>query len=147
MTQQPMRAGEWFRQRLSPRGDNVMMLAGYGTIMAALVALILQRPSSIADWRFYGAIAMLSALLALNLVLPDLEERIRPPVRAHMLYFGMASLLFLAGLWLSNSLTFFYLLLMLTAQAFVVLRFVPETRGVDSDQLSALWRREEVAKG
>lgn len=33
--------------------------------------------------------------------------------------------------------------------AFVVMRYVPETRGVDSDQLSALWRREEaeVAKG
>jgi len=28
--------------------------------------------------------------------------------------------------------------------AFVVMRYVPETRGVDSDQLSALWRREEV---
>jgi len=29
--------------------------------------------------------------------------------------------------------------------AFVVLRFVPETRGVDSDQLSALWKREDLA--
>jgi SP family xylose:H+ symportor-like MFS transporter len=29
--------------------------------------------------------------------------------------------------------------------AFIVLRFVPETRGVDSDQLTALWRREDVA--
>lgn len=28
---------------------------------------------------------------------------------------------------------------------FVVLRYVPETRGVDSDNLSALWRREDVA--
>jgi SP family xylose:H+ symportor-like MFS transporter len=28
--------------------------------------------------------------------------------------------------------------------AFIVMRYVPETRGVDSDQLSALWRREEV---
>ena len=28
--------------------------------------------------------------------------------------------------------------------AFVVLRYVPETRGVHSEQLSALWRREEV---
>ena len=26
-----------------------------------------------------------------------------------------------------------------------VLRFVPETRGVDSDMLAALWRREDVA--
>jgi SP family xylose:H+ symportor-like MFS transporter len=31
--------------------------------------------------------------------------------------------------------------------AFVVMRYVPETRGVDSDQLSALWRREEVKQG
>jgi SP family xylose:H+ symportor-like MFS transporter len=31
--------------------------------------------------------------------------------------------------------------------AFVVLRYVPETRGVDSDNLSALWKREEVAAG
>jgi len=31
--------------------------------------------------------------------------------------------------------------------AFVVMRFVPETRGVDSEQLSALWRREEVGRG
>lgn len=29
--------------------------------------------------------------------------------------------------------------------AFLVLRFVPETRGVDSDQLSALWKREDLA--
>jgi SP family xylose:H+ symportor-like MFS transporter len=29
--------------------------------------------------------------------------------------------------------------------AFVVMRYVPETRGVDSDQLSALWRREDIA--
>jgi len=27
--------------------------------------------------------------------------------------------------------------------AFIVLRFVPETRGVDSEHLSALWRKEE----
>jgi SP family xylose:H+ symportor-like MFS transporter len=31
------------------------------------------------------------------------------------------------------------------AAAFVVMRFVPETRGVDSDALAALWRREDVA--
>ncbi|HYF61205.1 MAG TPA: histidine kinase, partial [Herpetosiphonaceae bacterium] len=122
MPEQPLRAGEWFRQRLSPRGDNVMMLAGYVTIMAALAALILQRPPGIASWRFYGAIAMLSGLLALNLVLPDLEAWL-PPRRANLLYFSVASLMFLAGLWLSASFTFFYLLLMLTAQAFVVLRF------------------------
>jgi len=29
--------------------------------------------------------------------------------------------------------------------AFVVLRYVPETRGVDSDHLSAMWKREDVA--
>ena len=29
--------------------------------------------------------------------------------------------------------------------AFIVMRFVPETRGVDSDSLAALWRREDVA--
>jgi MFS transporter, SP family, xylose:H+ symportor len=29
--------------------------------------------------------------------------------------------------------------------AFIVLRFVPETRGVDSDLLAGLWRREDVA--
>jgi MFS transporter, SP family, xylose:H+ symportor len=29
--------------------------------------------------------------------------------------------------------------------AFIVLRYVPETRGVDSEHLSALWRRAEVA--
>jgi SP family xylose:H+ symportor-like MFS transporter len=29
--------------------------------------------------------------------------------------------------------------------AFIVLRFVPETRGVASEHLSALWRREDVA--
>jgi SP family xylose:H+ symportor-like MFS transporter len=31
--------------------------------------------------------------------------------------------------------------------AFVVMRYVPETRGVDSEHLSALWRREEVKQG
>jgi MFS transporter, SP family, xylose:H+ symportor len=31
------------------------------------------------------------------------------------------------------------------AAAFVVMRFVPEMRGVDSDSLAALWRREDVA--
>ena len=29
--------------------------------------------------------------------------------------------------------------------AFIVLRFVPETRGVDSEHLTALWRREDIA--
>jgi SP family xylose:H+ symportor-like MFS transporter len=29
--------------------------------------------------------------------------------------------------------------------AFIVLRYVPETRGVDSEHLTALWRREDVA--
>jgi SP family xylose:H+ symportor-like MFS transporter len=27
--------------------------------------------------------------------------------------------------------------------AFVVMRYVPETRGVDANQLAGLWRREE----
>jgi SP family xylose:H+ symportor-like MFS transporter len=29
--------------------------------------------------------------------------------------------------------------------AFIVMKFVPETRGVDSDSLAALWRREDVS--
>jgi hypothetical protein len=29
--------------------------------------------------------------------------------------------------------------------AFVVLRFVPETRGVDSDLLATLWKRQDAA--
>jgi SP family xylose:H+ symportor-like MFS transporter len=29
--------------------------------------------------------------------------------------------------------------------AFIVMRYVPETRGVDSESLVALWRREDVA--
>jgi SP family xylose:H+ symportor-like MFS transporter len=29
--------------------------------------------------------------------------------------------------------------------AFIVMRYVPETRGVDSESLEALWRREDVA--
>jgi len=28
--------------------------------------------------------------------------------------------------------------------AFIVLRFVPETRGVDSEHLTALWKREDL---
>jgi hypothetical protein len=31
--------------------------------------------------------------------------------------------------------------------AFVVMQFVPETRGVDSGLLDALWHHEEVAAG
>ena len=29
--------------------------------------------------------------------------------------------------------------------AFIAVRYVPETRGVDSDHLSTLWRREDIA--
>jgi SP family xylose:H+ symportor-like MFS transporter len=29
--------------------------------------------------------------------------------------------------------------------AFVVMRFIPETKGVDTELLAALWRREDVA--
>jgi signal transduction histidine kinase len=123
MPQQSLRARDWFRQRLSPRGDNVMMLACYGTIMAALIMLILQRPQTVAPWRLYGGIAMISGLLALNLILPDIAERFGSRPRAELLYFALASALFLAGMWLSGSSAFFYLLFMLSAQAFVMLRF------------------------
>ena len=116
-----LRARDWLRQRMSPRGENVMMLACYGTILAALVAVILQRRADLPAWRFYSVIVALSVLLALNVVLDDLEKWLG--MGARWLYFAVASGLFLVGFWLSGSGALFYLMFMLSAQSFVMLRF------------------------
>jgi DNA-binding CsgD family transcriptional regulator len=112
----------WLRERLLPRGDGIMMIVAYAMILTALISFILLRKPDLPDWRFYGGVLALSALLILNLILADLGALIGHN-RATALYLVIASALFLLANWAGNFSAFFpYLLFMLSSQAFVSLR-------------------------
>src|SRR5688500_13667799 len=66
-----MPALAWLRERLLPGGDGIMMVVDYIMILTAMIAVILA-PSDSPPWRFYGTILALSALLVMNITLPDI---------------------------------------------------------------------------
>ena len=116
--------GAWLRARLLPRGEGILALAAYAIILAALISLIVLRPprEQLPDWRFYSTILALAALLALNMTGPDLEARLGTVVAARLHLLGGAAL-FLGASALGPMNVIFYLIFMLTAQAFTQLAF------------------------
>jgi signal transduction histidine kinase len=113
----------WLRERLLPGDDGVLLLAAHAMILTALVSFILLRWGELPPWRFYGAILSLSALLALNVTLPELAGLVGER-------WFLWTYLLLGGLlfWLVNWLGQFgalsvFLIFMLSAQAFSEVRF------------------------
>jgi signal transduction histidine kinase len=113
----------WLRKRLLPGDDGVLMLAAHAMILTALVSFILLRWGELPPWRFYGAILSLSALLALNMMLPELARLVgaRWFIWTYLLLGG--ALFWLAN-WLGDLGAFsVFLIFMLSAQAFSDVRF------------------------
>lgn len=113
----------WLRERLLPRGANVMMVAAYAMILAALIMFIIA-PPALPLWRFYATIISLSALLVLNVALDDLERSLGD-LKADTVYLSLAAVLVLLINWLGQPESFSllpFLLFMLASQAIVTLR-------------------------
>lgn len=115
---------KWLRERLLPRGANALMIAAYAMILVALIMFIVV-PPSLPPWRFYSTIITLSILLALNLVLDDLQRSLGV-FNADRLYLASSAALVLLANWLGQPTSFSllpFLLFMLASQAIVTLRF------------------------
>jgi signal transduction histidine kinase len=118
---QPTRIG-WLRRRLLPGGDGIMMVVAYAMILTALVTFILVEQGRLTAWRFYGTVLVLSALLVLNIGLPDLENRFGQS-RANRGFLIASALLFLLANALGGLSVYFpYLLFMIASQGFVTVR-------------------------
>lgn len=111
----------WLRDRLRPRGDNVLMLAVYIGILLSMVTTALAH-ARIAPPAFYGTMLALSAMLVLQVLLQDTEQRFGEPT-AHAIHLLSNGTLFLLASWLSLSDNSFlpYLLFILTGQSIVML--------------------------
>lgn len=114
----------WLRERLLPRGADVLMIVAYVMILLALASFIVL-PSELPPWRFYGVVLSLLAILALNLTLPEQEARFGEQ-RSSAIYLLAAGALFLlaSGLGLDGgSFSFLpYVQFLLIGQAFTSIR-------------------------
>lgn len=137
-------AGDWLRERLVPRGENVLLLASYTIILMALVTFILQRYGELPVWRFYGTLLALATLLVLNMALPEMEALVPSALQADWAYLLVAAALFLLAFWLGEGETMVYIIFMLNAQAVVALRLreaLGYSIGVVGAWLALLWTR------
>lgn len=108
--------------RLIPQGRDAISIVEYIIIVLVLVWLIVGRDEEIADWRFYGAILCVVAILLAHLFQQRLGLLFKDQARVDIFLVSAISLLtLLAALLSQNSLTI-YLPAMITGMAFRLLR-------------------------
>jgi signal transduction histidine kinase len=110
------------KERLFPRSEKIIQWASYVILFAVLVLYILGEPDTSDHPRFYSTILSLAALLLLNIFV-DVICCIFPTRQQGDLAFLIASaLLALVFSWTGVGFTGIYLVLMISAQASIILR-------------------------
>ena len=64
----------WFKRRTA--GRRIMQWISYTMIFTILVVFILERPVSPSDWRFFGTVLLLAALLVLNILWDQAHDQV-----------------------------------------------------------------------
>ncbi len=108
--------------RLKPQGRDAISIVEYLIILLVLVWLIVGRDEELAEWRFYGAILCVVAILLAHAFQQRLGLFFKDQSRTDIFLVSAISLLALVATWLSqNSLTI-YLPAMITGMAFRLLQ-------------------------
>jgi len=109
------------KQRLFPQSDRIVQWAAYAILFAVLVLYILDEPDMQNRQRFYGTILSLAALLLLNLFWDVITRFFSTDDKGEFVLLVASSLLTLLASWLGILYTGIYLVLMVSAQANIIL--------------------------
>ncbi len=98
---------------------NLLQLLTIGIVFVVLLVVILAYPPAYYNWRFFGIVAALASLLALNIVWanPYSPEPMKETALQDWICLAISAGLVLVTIWLSGSFEVTYLLSMVVAQA------------------------------
>lgn len=122
----PSRPGSWpwLRERLFPRGTDLIQWAAYVIIIAILVLAALN-PSPVSAFRHYTTLLALSILLVINILWNDIERLYPRPETGTWMLLVLSAVLTFYTIGIGRVDMAVYLIFMITAQANAMLPLVP----------------------
>jgi len=110
----------WFRTRW--QGPFLLQLCVYGIVGIVLAVFLASYPAGLPEWRFFGTVAALAALLALNLFLINPIASASPKARSlkEWSFLSLSAMLVLAKVRLSGESSMVYLLSIVCGQSILV---------------------------
>jgi predicted ferric reductase len=70
----------WLRERLFPRGTNLIQWTSYVILITLIILFVLDPSDEISRWQYYSTLMALAFLLVINIVWDDLEALFSKPV-------------------------------------------------------------------
>lgn len=111
------------RALIKPEGEELIRITTYVIVFIMLLSFILDEGRALPPWRFYGTIAVLAFILVFNILDDRLVGLFNQEYTGHLVFVLTSSVLMLVIAWLGNSFNVIYLFFMITAQAFITLKF------------------------
>lgn len=105
----------WLRERLFPRGTNLIMWASFVIIISMIVIYVLQRPD-VTPLQFNTTVLSLAVLLVINIVWDDLKARFSNETRGIWVLLLVSTALTFLTIFYGRMFTGIYLLFMIIAQ-------------------------------
>ena len=114
----------WLRERLFPRGTNLIQWASFVILLATLITHVLQ-PHTLSSFRFNSTLMMLVGLLLLNIFWDDLRDRFSSEIKGHsvLLFLSVAMTFYI--IIVGRRFDAIYVIFMIIAQANAMLPLLP----------------------
>lgn len=109
-------------RRLFPRSERLIQWAAYAIVFSVLVLHVLSNPPGTDRSHFIGPIICLAALLLLNIFWDQIYHRFSNWELGELILLVISALLAWLATWLGLSYTSLYLVLMISAQATIILK-------------------------
>lgn len=115
--QQQLGALGWLRERLFPRGTNLIQITSYVILIILTILFVLQTPAGLSSFRFNSTLVALSVLLAVQILMNDIAAQFKDEARGTWFVILISTLLTFYIIIAGRMFMGVYLLLMLIAQA------------------------------
>lgn len=109
------------------RNEDLMRIATYVILFITTLIFLLSQPVARGSFSFYGTILLLTAVLLLNIFSNDLEKYIGSEPKAQLIFLITSSVLILLAALVGKFYNIIFLLFMLAAQTYMMLKFKAAT--------------------
>ena len=116
-TELPSGAWGWLRDRLFPRGTNLIQITSYLILITLIILFVLQTPEGLSAFQFSSTLVMLSILLVVQVLMNDIVDQFKDKTRGTWFVLILSTLLTFFVIGVGRMFMGVYLLFMLVAQA------------------------------
>ena len=107
----------WLRERLFPRGTDLIQITSYVILIILIILFVLQTPTGLSSFRFNTTLLALSVLLAVQILMNDITAMFKDKERGTWFFIVLSTLLIFYIIIVGQMFQGVYLLFMLVAQA------------------------------